>query len=173
MVSTHSRPKAAVFILDFTIPKEWFQHTAARRRLLPAEWVYGGKKGFQHTAARRRLLSNIRSIQSNTKVSTHSRPKAAACALDFLTSWIVFQHTAARRRLSAVLMPSVAPSGFQHTAARRRLKTPNPKGAEKTVSTHSRPKAAVKFGDSHNFEKLFQHTAARRRLKTKTTISMP
>ena len=55
-----------------------FQHTAARRRLhfglyrdlLPLE--------FQHTAARRRLRDYSQYVKLDGKVSTHSRPKAAA-----------------------------------------------------------------------------------------------
>ena len=54
---------------------------------------------------------------------------------------------------------------FQHTAARRRLAFSSfSLYLPKTVSTHSRPKAAgppVQLGNQHDG---FQHTAARRRL---------
>ena len=55
IVSTHSRPKAAVLLLGNQAGKARFQHTAARRRLQ----VLKGE-------ARGRIT-----------VSTHSRPKAA------------------------------------------------------------------------------------------------
>ena len=55
-VSTHSRPKAA----EPAPPqkpccKRWFQHTAARRRLILRSDGTGWHGRFQHTAARRRL----------------------------------------------------------------------------------------------------------------------
>ena len=54
-ISTHSRPKAAGPKPKKTVLKKTFQHTAARRRLVP----FGVGKSldalFQHTAARRRL----------------------------------------------------------------------------------------------------------------------
>ena len=122
---------------------------------------------FQHTAARRRLGSPEPLIKTNSKVSTHSRPKAAgetSVTPSPIRSW--FQHTAARRRLdlhwgnnanAAERFNTQPPEGgwymlfiarytaerFQHTAARRRL-------AGKT----SRVVSMI----------LFQHTAARRRL---------
>ena len=54
MVSTHSRPKAAVQSLINDGASYWFQHTAARRRLINQAGKY-----------------------VVTIVSTHSRPKAA------------------------------------------------------------------------------------------------
>ena len=103
-------------------------------------------------------------------VSTHSRPKAAACVLlsrlpttkGFNTQppeggcgqkvfasieIIEFQHTAARRRLPPAWQRcSVA--WFQHTAARRRLPARRAEmHALRVVSTHSRPKAAAAGGD--------------------------
>ena len=56
MVSTHSRPKAAAQSMKLRSVGLWFQHTAARRRLHPGQWVRSNSAG----------------------VSTHSRPKAAA-----------------------------------------------------------------------------------------------
>ena len=101
-VSTHSRPKAAagtepcrgVVSLGFnTQPPEggcvcepriarldfWFQHTAARRRLPKACAPTEPSAMFQHTAARRRLPSGGSPGGLAAPVSTHSRPKAAAC----------------------------------------------------------------------------------------------
>ena len=54
-VSTHSRPKAAVQAADAVDCGVWFQHTAARRRLLNAGLIQQVGNMFQHTAARRRL----------------------------------------------------------------------------------------------------------------------
>ena len=55
IVSTHSRPKAA----GIKLPSE-FSH-----------------KWFQHTAARRRLVQSLCRLARQLAVSTHSRPKAA------------------------------------------------------------------------------------------------
>ena len=101
---------------------------------------------FQHTAARRRLPWLLPPISTSLKVSTHSRPKAAACVPSvYAISVFLFQHTAARRRLHHVFVVPDRIVMFQHTAARRRL---HPKGGAKST------------------KKLFQHTAARRRLPT-------
>ena len=101
IVSTHSRPKAAASQTFKNVATQWFQHTAARRRL-PLSMVCSLEKEsfntqppeggcllrnhpkvfaimFQHTAARRRLpLGAVFNIVLNAVVSTHSRPKAAA-----------------------------------------------------------------------------------------------
>ena len=55
-----------------------FQHTAARRRLLVILPLNNVSQTFQHTAARRRLLVYTQLTINSIKVSTHSRPKAAA-----------------------------------------------------------------------------------------------
>ncbi len=101
MVSTHSRPKAAASncrpinggmlrfntqppeggcnaFRDKTLFIQWFQHTAARRRLLLIFTVKFLIRWFQHTAARRRLLLSSMLLPPPPLVSTHSRPKAAA-----------------------------------------------------------------------------------------------
>ena len=54
-----------------------FQHTAARRRLVMDKWTEFNNRLFQHTAARRRLGTRHADVFAPTKVSTHSRPKAA------------------------------------------------------------------------------------------------
>ena len=165
-VSTHSRPKAAGFMIWGSDPRQnQFQHTAARRRLVIQEQSNSLKKLFQHTAARRRLVissllipaSNMVSTHSRPKaagsdiltavtgsdVSTHSRPKAAGPDLVFEARYLEFQHTAARRRLEVAPNLPFELLGFQHTAARRRL------------AFHT---------NSHPHSNRFQHTAARRRL---------
>ena len=83
-------------------------------------------------------------LTAQARVSTHSRPKAAAVHF-FILFFVanVFQHTAARRRLLIRKLLGLDIRQFQHTAARRRLQA--------TTSPLS-PNAG------------FQHTAARRRL---------
>ena len=64
---------------------------------------------FQHTAARRRLVPNRPFPAKRRAVSTHSRPKAAGLYLDLDNMSIFeFQHTAARRRLAESSV-SIAP----------------------------------------------------------------
>ena len=102
---------------------------------------------FQHTAARRRLPWLLPPISTSLKVSTHSRPKAAACVPSvYAISVFLFHHTAARRRLHPKGGAKSTKKLFQHTAARRRLPT-----ASETVAN----------------DREFQHTAARRRLRLK------
>ena len=102
--------------------KRWFQHTAARRRLLRCHF-YAPNKNNVSTHSRPKAAAHCifkaRNIQT---VSTHSRPKAAApwlvpCGLSYTS----FQHTAARRRLQWFIAKSFKIAVFQHTAARRRL----------------------------------------------------
>ena len=77
-----------------------FQHTAARRRLPGGTLTVQGPGVFQHTAARRRLPIPAFFIKQALKVSTHSRPKAAARQPNPQQyERDQFQHTAARRRL--------------------------------------------------------------------------
>ena len=99
---------------------------------------------FQHTAARRRLVPNRPFPAKRRAVSTHSRPKAAGLYLDLDNMSIFeFQHTAARRRLGFGIGVIQQPARFQHTAARRRLAESSVSIAPiHAVSTHSRPKAA-------------------------------
>ena len=120
-VSTHSRPKAAGAAFMNTPLTDWFQHTAARRRLV--------------------LVIN----PSNTGaiVSTHSRPKAAGTTNNVTHNNTTFQHTAARRRLGLwansragwwIRFNTQPPEGGWEPVPP--LPPPEP------VSTHSRPKAA-------------------------------
>ena len=120
---------------------DWFQHTAARRRLHEGTLTNTGKivsthsrpkaavntfadreaaMWFQHTAARRRLVKLSDMGLDKALVSTHSRPKAAV-------------ETNQTRKLNIM---------FQHTAARRRLDYLGKELQFESVSTHSRPKAA-------------------------------
>ena len=143
-VSTHSRPKAAVD--NETDDREpslaRFQHTAARRRLSKTASVSILLIMFQHTAARRRLIMTRPKALRLSRFNT--QPPEGGCSIPMATicTSCTFQHTAARRRLEAGY--AVPPKG--------------------TVSTHSRPKAAVSFHVYKVVHLLFQHTAARRRL---------
>ena len=125
--------------------KRQFQHTAARRRLLKCIQMSNHLRLFQHTAARRRLQMCDYSFERASKVSTHSRPKAAAPNKVLNIQLTEFQHTAARRRLlSPEVVARLSDREFQHTAARRRLRIlVLGVVVVSIVSTHSRPKAAA------------------------------
>ena len=124
------------------------------------------KAEFQHTAARRRLDNANTADVVVRHVSTHSRPKAAGNASPngrakvqpfqhtaarrrlaptsrFRAYTRPFQHTAARRRLDETEIFVMFKELFQHTAARRRLARFRFRNMDdRSVSTHSRPKAA-------------------------------
>ena len=57
----------------------WFQLTAAQRRLRQHRRAQVAVDEFQLTAAQRRLLQRLDAEVGDKAVSTHSRPKAAAC----------------------------------------------------------------------------------------------
>ena len=98
---------------------------------------------FQHTAARRRLVHRRAVPPPTCQVSTHSRPKAAGSMYSLAAPSFGFQHTAARRRLVACVWMGIVWQRFQHTAARRRLVLLHTLYFDlRSVSTHSRPKAA-------------------------------
>ena len=101
IVSTHSRPKAAVerpVFATWLVPSIVSTHSRpkAAGETVKAALISGW---FQHTAARRRLEAQRRSEVEYTE----------------------FQHTAARRRLPFFQEEAEAKAEFQHTAARRRL----------------------------------------------------
>ncbi|WP_410000205.1 hypothetical protein [Neisseria sicca] len=95
-------------ILIKTASRNTFQHTAARRRLVPSARNWIRHCVFQHTAARRRLGSGGSDLGEQQPVSTHSRPKAAGTISTLRFASIGFQHTAARRRLA---LPSTMYAG--------------------------------------------------------------
>ena len=75
-VSTHSRPKAAADTPQSGDVVVWFQHTAARRRLISAETSPAVANGFNTQPPEggcyiQALFDIINGV------STHSRPKAA------------------------------------------------------------------------------------------------
>ena len=77
-VSTHSRPKAAASLLASNPYPIWFQHTAARRRLLRVGSLIISQ-GVVSTHSRPKAAAiGLEGEVINLRVSTHSRPKAAA-----------------------------------------------------------------------------------------------
>ena len=103
---------------------------------------------------------------SDNKVSTHSRPKAAAVNSVIPTSFVFgFQHTAARRRLPPTIGTMPPLLGFQHTAARRRLQSKASKIKSKSWFQHTAARRRLPTKPLGVATlKMFQHTAARRRL---------
>ena len=166
IVSTHSRPKAAGGrVLGYADGVTVSTHSRPKAAG-PSRAMCSGFCRFQHTAARRRLGLCAASGVLITEVSTHSRPKAAGLRLtssSFKNSCFNTQPPEGGWFCCSVLDRLVL--SFQHTAARRRLvadKARNP--IQKSVSTHSRPKAAGRATTQADGCALFQHTAARRRL---------
>ena len=189
IVSTHSRPKAAgspcrttpnASRCFNTQPPEggWSRYRRLSERI---EW-------FQHTAARRRL-GRFCMASSTAKCCFNTQPpeggwirvmRGRSACLSFNTQppeggWnrpqetarnrFLFQHTAARRRLD-----HNSGNGFGHNDVSTHSR-PKAAGAHARhaacglgVSTHSRPKAAGACLRPPRRQNLFQHTAARRRL---------
>ena len=106
-------------------------------RVLTIRW-------FQHTAARRRLVAVANKAAQGLKVSTHSRPKAAGLSLNARGNTCMVSTHSRPKAAGPVLRPlqthqsgfnTQPPEGgwcpdklkadldlvFQHTAARRRL----------------------------------------------------
>ena len=99
---------------------------------------------FQHTAARRRLLLYASCPSNDWLVSTHSRPKAAAKVRFEITGRLKVSTHSRPKAAASTSSQSELQDTFQHTAARRRLLVARLIQAEKIeVSTHSRPKAAA------------------------------
>ena len=179
---------------------EWFQHTAARRRLGNVLSPASFKKRVSTHSRPKAAGFSIIFMPQIVFVSTHSRPKAAGIILsNHLTFLLMFQHTAARRRLEFRSKIRHQNQSFQHTAARRRLvlcfviysaitrcfNTQPPEGGwqlhilyhqQYSVSTHSRPKAAGLY-QNQSFHNDYVSTHSRpkaagrqRRLYRKHTI---
>ena len=167
-VSTHSRPKAAG-TSSTQSTRSWLSFNTQ-----PPEggWPVTPKSSrlemlFQHTAARRRLVPSACN-RPRRFLSFNTQPPEGGWALsaDVFAQLAEFQHTAARRRLGGQVLKKWREGLFQHTAARRRLadsafgipdraagfntqppeggwvKAANSSKQAIQVSTHSRPKAA-------------------------------
>ena len=146
LVSTHSRPKAAGFLLFLAACTSSCFNTQPPEGGWEPRWA-----GYiAHS------------------VSTHSRPKAAgAIKLKHPDLFLKFQHTAARRRLEPGADGKPGEDGFQHTAARRRLGRLLFFNSLSECFNTQPPEGGWKPGaDGKPGEDGFQHTAARRRLVT-------
>ena len=101
LVSTHSRPKAA----GASHSSHKSMRSGFNTQPPEGGWASNRKVSddclwFQHTAARRRLVGYGCDLFCQLGVSTHSRPKAAGCCRQQrIKRQPAFQHTAARRRL--------------------------------------------------------------------------
>ena len=76
---------------------------------------------FQHTAARRRLRYGAGSVCEGASFNTQPPEGGCLWANSRAGWWTRFQHTAARRRLPKLAQIMQKLQKFQHTAARRRL----------------------------------------------------
>ena len=128
-VSTHSRPKAAGFVISFSgVP--WLVSTHSRPKAAgshngydrPADICFNtqppeGGWRMPSTAFSQFQCFNTQPPEGGWcqmmaiilmffKVSTHSRPKAAGSASVFINAVGGFQHTAARRRLATDRTPT-------------------------------------------------------------------
>ena len=122
IVSTHSRPKAAGPC------SRTAERCTAGFNTQPPEGGWAGATGqvtgiscFNTQPPEGGWFPLYYSIVATSKVSTHSRPKAAGTTQTAANKQLLFQHTAARRRLELTLESVVCEAWFQHTAARRRL----------------------------------------------------
>ena len=163
-VSTHSRPKAAEPEFNEFSTSHKFQHTAARRRLRRPRDSARRRDRFNTQPPEGGWLTKPQPSDTD-RVSTHSRPKAAARMRDQNSCDVRFQHTAARRRLVIATRPCLTASRFQHTAARRRLPSRQDLGFGLSGFNTQPPEGG--WADSLKnalTSSSFQHTAARRRL---------
>ena len=106
---------------------------------------------FQHTAARRRLVPNTVRRAGGDYVSTHSRPKAAGQMVELNQNrQMVSTHSRPKAAGLQAMISTFAKFGFN---------TQPPEGGWEifrfhlsfsNVSTHSRPKAAGNLQDSHH-----------------------
>ena len=122
----------------------WFQHTAARRRLGPANELLRHPHLCFNTQPPEGGWQRFLRPGALHIVSTHSRPKAAGSLKPLKLSWLKCFNTQPPEGGWLVLLCMIFPfTRFQHTAARRRLDTlPSSWAYAARVSTHSRPKAA-------------------------------
>ena len=94
--------KYVLFVLDYNVST----HSRAEAAATVA-CMFMGFAWFQHTAARRRLLNKILHPDCGSVVSTHSRAEAAAQICCLANQLSEFQHTAARRRLPTMTTQTI------------------------------------------------------------------
>ena len=146
VVSTHSRPKAAACAPRWPpAPLPWFQHTAARRRLHAQRTARCFSRTFQHTAARRRLPAHAIDDVGDVKVSTHSRPKAAARKAPRCVGLLqVSTHSRPKAAAAAFWLRGVCFVCFNTQPPEGGCPAASMPLQNVGVSTHSRPKAAAR-----------------------------
>ncbi len=111
-VSTHSRPKAADAVRDKHSFYDWFQHTAARRRLGDQNFY---DYGFLVSTHSRPKAAEVKALQEQGReqVSTHSRPKAAASQYKWVwPSGEVSTHSRPKAAVCLVLSTNQKPISF-------------------------------------------------------------
>ena len=167
---------------------DWFQHTAARRRLLCYSWFVIIFTCFNTQPPEGGCVATT--LQSLvTWVSTHSRPKAAdgssrrlsplrvcfntqppegGCIRQPSDEWCLLVSTHSRPKAAGAETEaaSCTEQGFNTQPPEGGCEFAFPIRYEMAVSTHSRPKAAGFESALSVLVLLFQHTAARRRLFT-------
>ena len=122
----------------------WFQHTAARRRLLLGQTLTSGADGFNTQPPEGGCQHLFCCALLSAGFNTQPPEGGCLCHISGGLDFGLFQHTAARRRLPDASSSTQSKRWFQHTAARRRLR-PHLLfyNCCTSVSTHSRPKAAA------------------------------
>ena len=166
LVSTHSRPKAAGGNGRLLFPNSksfntqppeggWANRVAASCR----------KSWFQHTAARRRLVLVAGSRNRRVAVSTHSRPKAAGSLIPPSISGDSVSTHSRPKAAGAPYLKGVESIDVSTHSRPKAAGCGRHHGCRVgDVSTHSRPKAAGTISPKRMTSLRFQHTAARRRL---------
>ena len=109
IVSTHSRPKAAVLFVEITDCLNKFQHTAARRRLLMSRCPNAAQESF-NTQPPEGGCDIAEVMRCDPMVSTHSRPKAAGHLINDRTFRQCFNTQPPEGGWAS--LKSLAPSGF-------------------------------------------------------------
>ena len=99
----------------------WFQHAAARRRLVLAVCFRNVSCLFQHAAARRRLGGIGFRRQLFRSVSTRSRPKAAGRKQQIKKGKCYVSTRSRPKAAGPPRFKAGCKGWFQHAAARRRL----------------------------------------------------
>ena len=145
IVSTHSRPKAAGFLMYRKC--DLVDVSTHSRPKAAGLYIYRqfAFQMFQHTAARRRLGAPTCIALLHRPVSTHSRPKAAGSQTTGFSILLAGFNTQPPEGGWAMRTPTVFPEcGFNTQPPEGGWLPLSPCPHTISVSTHSRPKAAGK-----------------------------
>ena len=151
-----------------TRPRQLFQHTAARRRLVISIEAHHHPEGFNTQPPEGGWEVDKKVAAAVSAVSTHSRPKAAGYTSDNLVH-LCQVSTHSRPKAAGTKKNTVIPKhgAFQHTAARRRLgRNSKILPGDRGFNTQPPEGGWALGGESFGALSRFQHTAARRRLVT-------